>query len=128
MNQDEYERREAKLLANQLADVERAPLHERREAMTSFAELLRLPDAFRDRIEWLLAGNYGYGAMVKAKEIASRPRMNRVAGLSQLLAALEDRCSAAFARKAYNAMNEEQRKAVDTAIMSAIERHERAEV
>lgn len=120
MTQAEYETRESKLLANQLADVERAPLHERREAMADYADMMTRPDIIGERIGWLLAGNYGYGAMVKAKDIASRPRMNRVAGLSQLLAALDHRCPAAFARKAYNAMSKEQREAVDMAILAAI--------
>jgi len=121
MNQATYESNEAKTLANQIARVERAPLHERREAKADFFGLLTDPAILAQRVGWLFDGNYGFGAMMKARDIAARPKLNRIAGISQLIAALECLCSSDMARKAYMSLTDEQKNAANAAIQTEID-------
>lgn len=120
MNQNEYERNERAMLARQLQDVERAPLADRQAARADYAELLAAPDILGERAAWLFAGHYGYGPMVRAREIASS-RGNRAAQLGVLLAALECQGPAGFAAQAWKALSADQQEAVNAAIVGAIE-------
>ena len=123
MNQDQYHNDEMKRLDNQLLAIERSPLADRREAMKDYADMMQDSALVGERVEWILGGSYGYGAMMRARDIAKRPRMNRVAALSMLIAALDHNCPSAFARKAYLAQSDSVRAAVDNAILLAINDH-----
>jgi hypothetical protein len=119
MNDETYKANEARRLNAQLADVEGASLADRREARADFADLLTTPDILVVRVRWLFDGNYGFGAMMRAREIIAR-RGNQIAAISQLIAALECFCPAAFARQAHKDLSQAQQAAIDTAIASEI--------
>ena len=99
--QAEYERRERQMFHTQLREVETAPLADRREARKDFQQALETPDLVAERINWLLAGDYGKGAYDAAREVLRRPRTNRAAWLTTTIAALEWRCPAKFAVEAW---------------------------
>ena len=120
--EQEYLARERAELFRQLRDVYAAPLPERREARKEWAYSLdKEAETIGERVSWLLAGNYGKGAYDYARECLARPRMNHVAILSQLVAALEWHCPGAFARVAWSRLSKAQKQAVDGAIGKAIE-------
>lgn len=108
-------------LARKLQEIERAPLADRREARTEWAEALKTPALIRERVEWLLDGCYGKGAYDRAHEIRNgSARMNKTAQLGQLIAALEWQCPSAFAREAWNGLAFEEQLAVTEAIQEAM--------
>jgi len=117
----QYHAGEMKRHANHIARIERAPLADRQAARADFARTLADTDAAVARLGFLFLGNYGYGAMMAARDILARPRMNRIAALSQLVAAYEDSCPANFARDAYMALSLEQQRAIDAAFAAAIQ-------
>lgn len=89
-SQSEYEHRELMSAIAREREVERAPLAERKEAQREFLEAMReRPEIVAERIGWLLGGNYGYGAMKRAKQVLGSPRMNREAALTVMIAVHE---------------------------------------
>jgi hypothetical protein len=120
MNITLYETNERALYHKQLTRNESAPLAERKEAFADFASLLRDPSALAVRVGFLLDGNYGYGSYVIAKEVVANKRLNRAAILSQMVAALECFCPGNYARKAYLALNADEKAAVDSVFADAI--------
>jgi hypothetical protein len=73
----------------------------------------------------LLAGNYGYGSYVKAKQVACSPRMNRVAALGQMVAALEWQTPAAMANSQFSKLSLQQKKMVNEAVAAEIKSWEK---
>jgi len=114
--QSQYETNELINLSRQLKSIEHAPLPDRQEGREDFHKAMKNVELITERIDWLLAGNYGYGAMMRAKEIKSNLRCNRVAQLSQLIAALEWHCPGEFARQAYKRLSQEQAMKLSLAI------------
>ncbi len=121
MENKEYEYQERIRLNKQIRYIESAPIAERREARQDWTEAMKDPANVANRIDWLLDGSYGYGSYIVAREVLTRTRMNRVAFFAQLLAALEYRCPANFARAAWNRLSENEQKAVNAAIGAVIE-------
>ena len=119
-SQAEYEEREAREHRAAIFDVDHLPSHERRENAADWSRALRDPALIGERAGWLLAGNYGYGAMSAAQSIAAQRRGNRAAGIGILIAALEWRTSARMAREAYRALGRAERAAITAAITAAI--------
>ena len=119
--EQEYQARERQQLFSELRDVEAAPLSERREARTEWAEALTDPSLIGERVESLLAGSYGKGAYDYARELLTHKRANVVAQIGILIAALEWRCSSGFARQAWNKLPRVQRGKAVREIRSAIE-------
>jgi hypothetical protein len=124
--QREYEDREAQMFYKQLEGVEKAPLAERKEAATEWGAALQShPKTVAERVGWLLAGNYGYGSYVKARQVACSPRMNRVASLAQMIAALEWQAPSAMARSQFSKLSPQQKKTVNEAVAHEIKEWER---
>jgi hypothetical protein len=89
-SQAEYERREHALFHQQLKNVEKAPLSERKENAEEFADALKhRPRTVVERIGWLLNGSYGVGSYEAANKIAKNTRMNAGAWLTTTIAAIE---------------------------------------
>ena len=115
----EYEQREAREFQRQLRDAERNP--SRRADAADFREQLAAdPALVAERIGWLLNGSYGYGAMVAAKGVLSRKRMNRVAWLVQTVGALEWRCPRAASVKAWKSLSPSEKRKLAVAVKRAI--------
>lgn len=127
-SQAEYERREFQEANRRLSEVERAPLADRKEAAAEFFEAMRdHPDLVAERVGWLLGGNYGYGQMQMAKRVLGSPRMNRVAALTQMVAAFEWSAPGAMTRAALKKLTKGQQAALDRAVREAIADAEREE-
>jgi hypothetical protein len=116
----EYQRREALMLAAVLRECAAAPLADRREAEANWRAAMRTPDLVAERVRWLLAGHYGYGAYRRAWNIAESPRMNRAVALGQMIAAIEWRCPPAHAARAWRSLAAADQNAVNDAILAAI--------
>jgi hypothetical protein len=120
-SQAEYERRELADAQRKLTEVEKAPLAERKEAAAEFLTAMRdHPDIVAERIGWLLDGNYGYGAMKKAKQILGSPRMNRSAALTHMVAAFEWSSPNAMTVAAWKKLTKPQQAALERAVQAAI--------
>ena len=112
-------------LNRQLKDVESAPLADRKEAQADWIDaMINCPETVSERVSWLIDGNYGAGSYSRALQIVQNKRMNRVAALAQMIAALEWRCSNVFARSAWNKLTAEQQNKVNGLIMAEIEHWE----
>ena len=120
-SQAEYERRELADAQRRLEEVERAPLAERKEAAAEFFEAMRdNPDIVAERVGWLLDGSYGYGPMMKAKQVLGSPRMNRSAALTQMVAAYEWSSPSAMTRAAWKKLTKAQQDALERAVQEEI--------
>jgi len=127
-SQAEYERRELQEAQQRLTEVERAPLADRKEAAAEFFEMMRdHPEIVAERVGWLLDGNYGYGQMLKAKQILGSPRMNRSAALTHMVAAYEWSTPNAMAIAGWKKLTKGQQVALDKAVQGAIKNAESEE-
>ena len=80
------------------------------------------PELVAERVRWLLNGDYGYGAYLIANAIVeSSSRYNKVAALSQAIAAFEWQCPALFARQAYLKLSKPEQQKIDRLIGAEIE-------
>lgn len=96
MNDKAYHDREMQLHFVQLQELDKLPRAEKAENAARLVECWKdYPEIFGERVHWILNGTYGYGAMIAALRIADNKRLNRVAALSQLAAAVEWSCSGA---------------------------------
>ena len=120
--QGEYEDKERGMLLRQLDRVERAPLFDRQSARRDWKNALsNEPDFIGKMIDWLLAGNFGYGAMIKGKEILKMKRGNQIAHFGVLIAALNWYCPGNFARGAWNDLTTGEKKAANHAIKNILD-------
>ena len=125
---EEYERRELAEAHRRLAEVERAPLVDRKEAAAEFFEAMRdRPEVVAERVGWLLNGNYGYGQMQMAKRVLKSPRMNRSAALTHMIAAFEWSTPDAMARAGWKKLTKGQQAALEKAVQGAIKSAESEE-
>ena len=119
--QAEYEEREAVDLRRKLAEVERAPLADRKAAAADYARTLaENPDIVAERVDWLIQGSYGYGSYRAALRILADKQSNRAAQLGQMIAALEWQCPNARARQVYNGLTVTQQTNVNKRIEAVI--------
>ena len=109
----QYHNDELVLLARQVAEVAAQPLADRKEAEDDCYQAMQHPAMVAERINWCLAGNYGYGAMVQMRRIAFAKRGNRPAQAMQLIAALEWACPQGHCIKAWKRLTREDREALD---------------
>lgn len=123
MSDHEYEMREAQEHHRLLGEVEKAPLHERKEAaLQFFYEMSVNPDIVGERIGWLLDGNFGYGAMKAAERVmAQSARANKKATLTHMIGAIEWRCPARMTMAAWKKLTPSQKAALDREVQSAMD-------
>ncbi len=127
-SQREYEQREIALAHRHIEEVNEAPLADRKEAQVNFFEAMRdAPQVIRERIGWLLDGNYGYGSMVLAKRILHSPRMNRVAALTQMVGVFEWQSPERMTRQAWKRLTAGEKHALAEQVQRAIQDAEEAE-
>lgn len=118
----EYAEREKRMFRKQVADTEKQPLSDRQEARREFAEIMAdYPDRVAERAEWILEGNYGFGAYTEAREVAVNRRMNRAAWFVSMVGALDHQCPPEFTMGAWKKLTAAQKKHLDTAVMAVIE-------
>ena len=89
-SQREYEEREYKEFKRQLLSTLELSKKDKLEARAELLEALRNdPKLVAQRINWMIDGNYGYGAYRQAWSLIDRPRANRAAWMVQTIGALE---------------------------------------
>jgi hypothetical protein len=121
-SQREYEDREFRLAYAEMEKVRKAPLSERKEAGFEFFQAMRDdPKLVAERIEWLIAGNYGYGAMKHAKRVLGQSaRANKVASLTQMIGSFEWHSPAAMTIAWWKKLTPDQKLSLDRAVRKAI--------
>ena len=123
-----YEMQEAREFQQQLREVEKAPLADRKEAAAEFLEAMQDdPERVGERVGWLLDGNYGYGAMQAAKRVLKNTRSNRAAQLTHMVAALDWQCPARAAMAAWKKLSAAQKAALDKEVNAVIRAVEKGE-
>lgn len=124
-----YEQTELNRHRSELRAIENAPLHERKESRQEFSDyltLIQLPisnesiDDFAERVQWLIDGNYGYGAMQAAKRILEAKRSNRNAQLFQQIAALEFRVTQRDANSVWNSLPADIQTAINSRLSAIV--------
>jgi len=127
-SQREYEQYELKKAIAQESQVEKAPLADRKAAAAEFFESMRdTPQTVGERVEWLLAGNYGKGSHMRAQQVLKSPRMNRRAALTQMVGIYEWQSPGVMSRAAWKKLTKPQQKALDAAVDEAIRDAEKNE-
>ena len=106
--QREYEQREAQMFADHLHMVEALPVYERREASVEFLDTCQ-HDAplVAERVSWLLAGCYGYGAYAASRQMIDSMK-NPKPALFYLIASLEWQTGDYYATRCWHTLTEEQ--------------------
>ena len=116
-----YAQNEKLQINRRLNELSHEPLHVRQANRKEYAKDLHDTRLVVQRIEWMLDGCYGQGAYLICQDIMSRPRMNRVAALSQMIGGLEWQCSALEARKAYLSLDSAAQDRINAAIQAVID-------
>ena len=120
-SESEYERRELADARKKLDQLRRAPLSDRKEAQAEFIKAMRDdPELVAERLGWLIGGNYGYGAMLMAKQVLASPRMNRSAALTQMVGAFEWMTPEDMVRAAWKKLSAGEKAALESAVQGAI--------
>jgi hypothetical protein len=118
--QAEYERNELHHTQQQIQDVEKAPLADRKEAQAAFLDTLKTdPALVAERIDWLFAGNYGFGAMQMAQRVLES-RGNQEAMLVQLIGVLEWQTPGRMTADAWKKLTAKEKAALNKAVLGAI--------
>ena len=123
MKDQEYERRSLAEAYRHLKGIEDAPLSERKDAQTEFLDAMKTdPGLIAERLGWLFDGNYGYGEMMKARQVLGmKANANKVASLNQLVGAYEWRCPPVMAVAAWKKLSAAEKDLLHRAIEIVIE-------
>lgn len=122
----EYENRSLMEAHRHMQEIEKAPLADRKEAAQDFFEAMRDdPALVAERLGWLIDGNYGYGEMLKAKQVVASPRMNRVAALTHMIGAYEWQCPTAMSSASWKKLSTQEKKMLDEAVKIVISEAEK---
>jgi hypothetical protein len=118
----EYTNRSLDEALKKAREIDREPLNARQEARQAFYEAMAEdPSLVAERIGWLIDGNYGYGEMLKAKQIVASPRMNRRAALTHMIGLYEWQCPGNFAVEGWKKLTAQQKSTLDAAVDVVIE-------
>lgn len=124
----QYDANELTMARRDEERINAEPLADRKECQAAFLNAMATdPALIAERIGWLIDGNYGYGPMLLAKRIVTSPRMNRVAGLSQLICVFEWRCPRTMGMAAWKMLTKSQKADLETAIETVIAEAEKSE-
>jgi hypothetical protein len=125
-SQQQYEARSLREAAAHEREIDSAPLADRKEAQAAFLEVIRDdPALVAERISWLIDGNYGYGEMLKAKQVVAMPRSNRIAALTQLIAVYEWMTPRSMAVAAWKKLTNAQKQELDRMVEVVIKAAEK---
>lgn len=116
-----YAQNEKNTTQRKLSHLASEPLHIRQANRKEYAKDLHDTRLVAQRIEWMLDGNYGFGAYLICQDIMKNYRMNRIAALSQMIGGLEWQCSALEARKAYLSLDAAAQDRINAAIQAVID-------
>jgi hypothetical protein len=122
-SQAAYEQNELAAARRHEQEVDGSPLAERKENQANFLWAMReRPDIVAEQVDWLLEGNYGYGAKLMAFQATSR--MNRPALFTQLIAVYEWMCPRRMAVDAWKKLSAGEKARLQAAVESVIANHD----
>lgn len=116
-----YEMQELRILSSQLAAVDKQSLADRKAAQVDMLQAMMERNTLVERIEWCLAGNYGYGAMQRMRQIAAARRGNRPAQAVQLIGALDYQCPARLTAEAWHKLSDADKYSLNAAVSAALD-------
>lgn len=117
-----YEANEAAIFMRDRNRASEGTKEEIKAASVEFADAMaNNPALVAERIGWLLNGSYGRGSYDAACNVAKNARMNREAWLVQVIGALEWMAREVDTRKAFNAMTDAQKLALNNAVRAEID-------
>ena len=120
MNTSEYEFNEIKRFNGELARIEHAPLHERKEDREKlYAELVENPEYFLSACDMFIAGNYGAGSYYALGRLTGKH--NRAAWIFCCVSALEYGVSNQFARGIWHKLSKERQNAINESLARKLE-------
>jgi hypothetical protein len=125
--QAQYEAREAEMHTQHMQRLADLPLNERRESMRDFAACLESLGVLAERIQWLIEGDYGFGAMQAAKRILEAKRGNRHAQLFQLIAGCEFQVCQRDAIKVWKSLTYDQQILVERTMQGIFQDYKSAQ-
>ncbi len=115
---------------NQVDEINKAPLGDRREAAEEWFKAMRdKPEEVARHVRGLIRGSLGWEWAVKAEE-ANRPsasgnvRTNRIAAMGMLVAARVYKCPPDAAKRMWSSMTPEQRLRVNQMVANVIKEWE----
>ena len=121
MTDQQYEMNEAQIFRADLQRAELGTLGDKRAAMEAWRSLMsEEPQTVATRVQWILDGTHGFGAMQAARRIINSPRMNQSAALGHIIAALDCMCPARYAVKAYKLLSCAEQAKVNEAITAEV--------
>ena len=121
----QYERAEFDRAIKQEEEVNKAPLADRKEATASFLDAMKNdPELVGVRVSWLLDGNYGKGAHMRAHRILENKRMNRKAALTHLIGIYEWQTPARMGIADWKKLTHAEKRKLDASIQDTIETSE----
>lgn len=119
--QKQYEDREWRMFYEQIRLVESQSIAEKREAAAQYrTACIQYPERVGQEVRHLLAGNYQFAPLEKAKLIVASPSLNRVAELGQLAAALAWMVPSGYSRDVYKKITAEQQDKLNSEIQFAL--------
>ena len=116
-----YELREWQGFNAQLAAVDKQSLSDRKAAQVDMLQAMMERNTLIERIEWCLAGNYGYGAMQRMRQIAATRRGNRPAQAVHLIGALEWQCPERMTAKAWHKLSDSDKYSLNAAVSAVLD-------
>ena len=125
----EYESQEYSRYLAEVRQVESGTLAYRQHQRVLWEIGIReTPTHVANMVNLAISGDFGKGAQIAAHNVLSMSkRANKVASLAIIVAALEWQCPASFARQAYNALTDDQKQAVNSAIQAVIDQYQNRE-
>ena len=124
MNYEEqqYNNREIARAMNEEKRINKAPLSERKENQQRFFEAMRDdPAIVAERLGWVFNGSYGKGAQLRAQQVLTNPRLNRVAILNQYTGIYEWRCPGSMVVDAWKKLSQHEKKTLDSMLEMVIQ-------
>lgn len=120
---NEYDWAEIKRFQNDVAEIEKSPLQDRKDGMNALDDRIKYGlDEYLKRFDWLLSGDYGYGVLADYNRCTKR--MNRRAWLFINLAILECRTSNKYARDIWNSLDKTIQDKINAYLDECIEAHD----
>jgi hypothetical protein len=123
----DYELRSLNEASRHMQEVENAPLRDRKEAQAKFQEAMKeRPELVAERLGWLFDGNYGYGEMLKARQVINlSKRTNKKAQLTHLIGVFEWQCPVTMSSSTWKKLTKTEQNRLDRAIDLVIEAAEK---
>lgn len=124
MSDYDYERIERKRFNDDISEIEKSPLSDRKNGVSTMRELIASQTRLKHLAGMLIDGSYGAGAKFAFESMSKR--MNRRAWIFITLAQLECRTSNRYARELWRDLPKEKQDEINLILDEVIHEHENA--